>query len=411
MAHGDADVLIIGAGPAGCLAAATLHRENVRVRIVEKALFPRFVIGESLLPSSMDLLAEAGLLEAVERQGFLRKHGAVFCRGEERCDFDFSAQLGDGWAYTYQVPRAEFDLALATAVAARGVDIAFGHEVTAVDFRPTHARATIRGRGGETLEARARFVLDCSGYGRVLPRLLDLERPSSLPTRASLFTHVMGDARPKGRGEGKIWICIHPADAWLWIIPFSDGRTSVGAVGRPEFFRRFSGTPTEQLRAIVAGEPNAARRLANAELVMPAQRITGYSCAVERLWGDGFALAGNATEFLDPVFSGGVTLALASARRAAGVIARQLRGEPVDWQADYADHFLMGVNTFRAYIDAWYDGLLPDLFFAQGKRPEVMRRVCAVLAGYVWDAGNPYVTRADRALGALRKLVRAPERT
>jgi 2-polyprenyl-6-methoxyphenol hydroxylase-like FAD-dependent oxidoreductase len=401
----DCDVLIIGAGPSGAIAAALLHREKFRVRIVEKQTFPRFVIGESMLPSSMNLLEEAGLLDAIEKQKFMRKYGAVFLRGDQRCNFDFSSQFTDGYKYTYQVPRAEFDQTLADTVAARGVEISYRHGVTAVHFEPAHAAATIEKPDGSAFELKAKFILDCSGYGRVLPRLLKLEEPSTLPHREALFAHVTGDARPAEREEGKIWICVHPENAWIWIIPFSNGSTSVGVVAAPEFFRNFPGEPPAQLRAILLSDPNAARRLANMEFVFPPQRISGFSCSVKKLFGERFALVGNATEFLDPIFSSGVALALSSSQRAAQVLTRHLRGEPVDWETEYAGYLMQGINTFRSYVNAWYDGRLPQIFFAANRNPDIMRQVCSVLAGYVWDKSNPYVTQAERALGLLAKIL------
>lgn len=401
----DVDVLIIGAGPAGVTAAAWLQREGFRLLVVEKQRFPRFIIGESLLPHTMDLLREAGLLDTVERQGFLKKTGAVFLRGAETCNFDFANQAAAGWQYTYQVPRAEFDKALADAVAARGVEILYDRRVATVDFVNNHVEATLEQPAGPARTVTVRFVLDCSGYGRVLPRLLDLEAPSSLPVRESLFTHITGDRRPAAREEGKIWICIHPGGGWIWIIPFSDGRTSVGVVAKPEFYQAFPAEPVAQLRAIVMSDPNAAARLADMQIVFPPQRISGFSCAVKRLFGPQFALAGNATEFLDPVFSSGVTLAMASALRAAQVLTRQLRGQPVDWQTEYADHLMQGVETFRAYVDAWYDDSFPGILFAAQKRPDIMRQICSVLAGYVWDAANPYAVQPKRALPLLAKIV------
>lgn len=406
----DTDVVIIGAGPAGSMAAALLHRDGVRLLVVEKQIFPRFVIGESLLPHSMDLLQEAGLLDAVQRRGFMQKHGAVFLRGDESCNFNFADQFSNGWDHTYQVPRGEFDKTLADTVAARGVEILYGHGVTAVDFDDSCATVTIEQPDGVSRSVTARFVLDCSGYGRVLPRLLQLELPSRFPTREALLTHITGDIRPDGHEEGKIWVCVHQAGAWVWIIPFSNGKTSVGVVATPEFFARYPGEPEAQLRAILADDPNTARRLARMEVTFPPQRIIGYACSVKQLFGPRFALVGNATEFLDPIFSSGVTLALESAQRAAHVLSRELRGEKVDWQADYADYVMQGINTFRSYVSAWYDASLLDIFFASQRNSSTMRQICSVLAGYVWDNSNPYVAQAERALTLLAKVARMQSR-
>src|SRR5882672_5084554 len=167
----DVDVLIIGAGPAGSTTAALLQKEGFRLLVVEKERFPRFVIGESLLPHCMDLLQESDLLESVAEQGFMQKNGAVFFRNRQTCNFDFSAQFTAGWKYTYQVPRADFDKTLADTVAARGVEFLFGHGVTAVVFESSHATVTLNQPDGNLRTVTARFVCDCSGYGRVLPRL------------------------------------------------------------------------------------------------------------------------------------------------------------------------------------------------------------------------------------------------
>jgi flavin-dependent dehydrogenase len=402
----DYDVLIIGAGPAGSLAAAQLQREGFRLLVVEKQTFPRFVIGESMLPSSMGLLEQAGLLDPIEKQGFMRKYGAVFFRGNQTCNFDFANQSGPGFKYTYQVTRADFDKTLADAVAARGVPILYGHSVTNVTFANSHATVTLADPADKRRDVTARFVLDCSGFGRVLPRMLKLEEPSSFPPRESLFAHVTGDLRPDGREEGKIWVCIHPGGAWIWIIPFSNGKSSVGVVGDPEFFQRFPEEPEARLRAIIMSDPNAAARLRGMKLVFPPQRIAGFACAVKTVFGPHFALVGNATEFLDPVFSSGVALALESAQRASQVLTRHLRGETVDWQREYADYIMEGINTFRSYVSAWYDDKLPQILFAPQRDPEIMKQICSVLAGYVWDKSNLYVTQADRALSLLARISR-----
>ena len=179
-------------------------------------------------------------------------------------------------------------------------------------------------------------MLDCSGYGRVLPRLIDLEKPSTQAFRESLFTHVTGDIRAGGEAGGKIWVCIHPDGAWIWIIPFSNGKTSVGVVATPQFYQKFPGEG-EQSASGDTDDRLRTRRggLGKPEFVFPPRRIGGYSCSVKKFYGPRFALAGNATEFLDPVFSSGVTLAMESAMRAAKVITRELRGEHPDWQREY----------------------------------------------------------------------------
>ncbi|MGC3958078.1 MAG: tryptophan 7-halogenase [Verrucomicrobiota bacterium] len=352
----------------------------------------------------MNLLNEVGLLPAVEARGFIHKTGAVFRRGNQACDFDFSNQSGDGWKYTFQVPRAEFDMTIADAVAARGVPMLYEHGVKAVSFSNEHVAVDVEQPDGQRRQITARFILDCSGYGRVLPRLLDLEKPSNFPPREALFAHITGDVRPSGRDEGKIWACIHPDGAWFWIIPFSNGKTSVGVVATPEFFARYSGDPEAQFRAIISGEPNAAARLAKMQLVFPPQRISGYACSIKQLFGPRFVLAGNATEFLDPIFSSGVTLAMESGLRAAQLTARQLHGKPVDWQKDYADFIMQGVNTFRTYVTAWYDGRFAQILFSNHRNTDITQKICSVLAGYVWDLNNPFVAQAERALQALATL-------
>jgi flavin-dependent dehydrogenase len=407
-----ADVLVIGAGPAGCAAAAILSRAGLSVRIVERTRFPRFVIGESLLPHCMDVLDEAGLLPAVKERRYQVKNGALFARGAERCSFDFRDQHTPGWSWTWQVPRADFDQTLASEVERMGVPIDWATRVVAVELPagPGSRHVTVVDDVGNTRRLCARFVIDASGYGRVLPRLLELDRPSGLPPRMALFTHVEGDRRPVGPDSERIWICIHPRGedlaatakgAWIWIIPFSDGRTSVGAVSAPDFFGGFAGDDATRLRAILASEPSARERLADARFVFAPETLAGYSIAVKRLWGPGYCLVGNATEFLDPVFSSGVTLALESASRAGHLVVRQLGGEMVDWEKEFVAPMIRGIDVFRTFVTRWYDGTLPRLFFSRRKDAPIRAQISSVLAGYVWDETNPLVRDHVRRIPLL----------
>ncbi|GMR21319.1 MAG: NAD(P)/FAD-dependent oxidoreductase [Gammaproteobacteria bacterium] len=404
MADMNTDVLIIGAGPAGTSAASLLHQAGYKALIIESQKFPRFVIGESLLPRSMDLLDEAGMLEAVHKRNYMVKNGAVFLRGDQACTINFGEQFTNGWKYTYQVPRDDFDKVLADVVEAKGIEILWEHKVTDVRFTDTGPETVIQDKDGKTISISSRFILDGSGYGRVLPRLLDLNLPSKLAIRDSIFTHVTGDKRPQGSEEGQIWICVLPGNAWLWIIPFSNGKTSIGVVAKPDFIDSFPGELDEKLRAIIDSEPNARKRLGDTKFVFPTERIHSYSISVKRLCGKYYALMGNATEFLDPVFSSGVTLALESANRAAKTLIRQLNGEQVDWDKEYAEYLMQGVDTFRTFVNAWYEDKLSTIFFCPVHPEGVKSQVCSVLAGYVWDKDNPCVEQHERAVNALAEL-------
>lgn len=406
MPEQQVDVLIIGAGPAGSSAACLLQQAGLKTVVVEKQRFPRFVIGESLLPHCMDLLDEAGLLDAVQQQNYIIKHGAEFFRGDEQFAFDFSQQFTEGWRYTYQVPRDHFDQTLAQATQAKGIPIRWQHTVTGVGFAEDGSSiTTVKDELGNQSYIKARFILDGSGYGRVLPRLLDLDAPSHLPTRTALFTHVTGDIRPQGEREGNIWICMldDAENGWMWIIPFANGKTSVGIVARPEFLAQFPQDPDERLRALIRSTPAPRKRLAKAVFTFSAQQIEGYSISVKQLSGPGYALMGNATEFLDPVFSSGVTLALESANRAAKTVIRQLRGDDPDWNKEYAEHLMLGVDTFRAFVNAWYDNRFPTLIFNETKPGNIQNQICSVLAGYVWDKANTCVDQPERVIELLYK--------
>ncbi|MDH3350161.1 MAG: tryptophan 7-halogenase [Gammaproteobacteria bacterium] len=404
------DVVVIGAGPAGAISAALLKSAGLDVAVFERTRFPRFVIGESLLPICNDVLKEAGLFERVKAQGYQVKTGAVFLRGDEVCEYDFSEQFTDGSTWTWQVPRAEFDEVLIEGVVERGVPVFFEHSVTDVEVGAAPL-VTVEDAAGDQTEIHCKFVVDASGYGRVLPRLLDLDRPSAQANRRSLFTHVKGDQRPPGPDSGRIWIIVHEAGAWLWIIPFSDGRTSVGVVAQPEFYDAFPDDPEACLRAVIKSDPNAAGRLADAELQFEPVSIESYSVGIKQLFGDGYCVVGNATEFLDPVFSSGVSLAMRSASRASDVIIRQLNGNDVDWQTEYSDFMARGIDTFRTFVNAWYDETLHRIFFAPEINPNLKRMICSALAGYVWDTDNPFVGSHERKLSQLVRIIEASEGT
>ncbi|POY44222.1 FAD-dependent oxidoreductase [Avibacterium gallinarum] len=400
------DVAIIGAGPSGSVAAALLAKQGLSVCVLEKQYFPRFVIGESLLPYCMEILREAELVDAVNREpSFQFKNGAAFTWGNRYTYFDFTDKFTAGAGTTFQVRRGIFDKILIDEVAKRGVDVRFGNEVLAFEPQDSGVQLQVRNDKGESYNLNAKFVLDASGYGRVLPRLLDLELPSHLPARVARFTHIDDNIDDPEFDRNKILITTHPVhrDVWLWLIPFADNRCSIGVVGLPE---TLDGDDEQVLKKFALECPMLGRILKNAvwENDFPYRHIQGYSANVKTLHGKGFALLGNAAEFLDPVFSSGVTIALHSAHLAAPLIVRQLKGELVDWQKEFAEPLMLGVDTFRTYVNGWYDGSFQDVVYAKDPQPEIRRMISSILAGYAWDSANPFVAKSKQRLVALAEI-------
>lgn len=413
------DITIIGAGPSGAIAASLLMQKGWSVCILEREHFPRFSIGESLLPHCMEMIAKANMLDAfienADELGFQFKNGAAFHRDGQDCHFDFSKKFTQGPGTTYQVKRAAFDKLLADEAEKQGAEIRYGHSVTAFESSTEGTLLSVNGPDGE-YQISAKFTLDASGFGRVLPRLLKLERDSVLTDRKAIFTHFKDNIEQTALGKNfdrnKILITVHPskADVWYWLIPFSDGTASIGVVGEGHYFNDNEQTDvtSEQLAVTLLKylneDPNLASLLAKAEIISPVRTIGGYSANVSSLHGENFALLGNAGEFLDPVFSSGVTIAMHSAMLAAEVVDKQLSNKAVDWQEDYSVPLTKGIETFKHFVMSWYDTSLQDVIFFSDEETDIKPMICSILAGYAWDEENPYVSNTKRRLNVLAEI-------
>ncbi|RXM48502.1 NAD(P)/FAD-dependent oxidoreductase [Flavobacterium sp. YO12] len=401
------DVLVIGAGPSGCVSASYLHKNNVKVKVVEKQRFPRLVVGESLIPRVMDHFAEAELLDALNAMNFEKKLGARFIRGEEICVFDFSKKFGEGWDWTWQVPRADFDNTMAQEVVRKGVDLEFETEVLEVSFEGKNSKTIVKDKDGNLKEIHAKFIIDSSGYGRVLPRLLDLDTPSKLDPHSSIFTHVKDINREEGEEGTQISFDILETQVWLWVIPFSNGNTSLGVVGPTDFINSLSENKdnAEALKNAIQLSDFYIKRFQGTEFLFEPVKLENYSRAVKRMYGDGFALTGNSSEFLDPVFSSGVAFATESGMLAAKLYLKEAQGTPVDWEVEFTQYMKRGIAVFTTYVQEWYTGNLQTLFFHQPENPEVKEKICAVLAGYVWNEENSFVKKHDHVIANMAYLL------
>lgn len=402
----EVDVLVIGAGPSGTIAASIMHQSGLKVQIVEKQLFPRFVIGESLLPRCMEALEEAKFLDAVKAKHFQQKDGAKFVMDGKVCDFNFSQQFTPGWQWTWQVPRAEFDKTLADECINMGIPLHYETEVTDIKIADNgHSETTVVDKEGKQHTIKAKFIVDGSGYGRVIPRLFGLDKPSTQYPRKTVFCHMTDPKRSEAVEPNRITVYVHDMKTWIWVIPFSNGNTSVGYVASPEFFDAFPGTPEEQFRALINAQPELKERFGGAEMLWEPRTLQSWSATTETFYGNGFVLTGNVTEFLDPVFSSGVTLASVSAQLASKMVIRHLKGEQLDWENDYMKTMLQGVDVFRTYVNGWYDGTLFNIFFAENRDPLYISQICSVLAGYVWDMTNPFVKNHEKNVRNLSNFL------
>ena len=413
------DVLIIGAGPSGSSAAALLRKKGYAVTIIEKQYFPRFSIGESLLPQSMVFLEEAGLLDTVrkhvEEYAFQFKNGAAFLKGQQRSFYDFTEKFSEGPGTTWQVRRANFDHLLALQAEEYGTEIRFGHEVIAVDVESQHPVLTVKDEQAVQYQIQAKFLLDASGFGRILPKFLDLESPSNFPVRRAIFTHIEdGILDDPDFDREKILITVHEKDprAWYWLIPFADGRSSFGVVAEQDFFDhyQFDDASPATLQAtfarILADDPALSHVLRNKKFDTPVRTLVGYSAHVKHLASQNYALLGNAGEFLDPVFSSGVTIALKSSSLAVPLVERVLQGQAVDWMQDYEQPLRKGIKVFRAYVESWYEGEFQDVVFSKTQNDKIRRMIASLLAGYAWDEHNPIHKNAKQRLSTLAAYCR-----
>ncbi len=402
------NVIIIGAGPAGTIAAALLQNKGHQVTIVERDVFPRFCIGESLLPQCMEFIEQAGMLDAVNNADFQLKSGAVFLHNKQYSEFKFSDKFTCGFDHTFQVQRDKFDHLLASEAQRMGVEIRWQEEVAQADFSNAKPLLTIKKANGYSYQLEADFILDASGFGRVLPRLLGLEKESDFPSRQSLFTHLEDHIDCPQYDRNKIRIIVHPkmSEVWYWLIPFSNGRCSLGVVAGEGIIQTLGIDHQQVFMTLIDQEPTLAALLKNAVFDTKIRSIKGYSANVSSHYGKGYALLGNAGEFLDPVFSSGVTIAMKSASLAADVLDRQFNQQTVDWQTEFVEPLQIGVETFRTFVTSWYQGELQDVVFYDQQQENLKSMICSILAGYVWDETNPYVKNSRSRLKTLAELCR-----
>jgi flavin-dependent dehydrogenase len=310
------DVIVIGGGPAGSTAATLLARRGHSVLLLERERFPRFQVGESLLPYNNDLFERLGVKDQLLSGEFSPKYGAEFVTADGRVGytFRFDRNLPDArYHRSFQVRRSEFDHLLLRNAAQNGVEVREQTAVTAVELTDA-SRAVVRTADGGAHEAR--FVLDASGHGAVLGNRIGEKAPVESLKKIAIFAHFRGVPRAGGRDAGNTVIVVL-RDSWFWLIPVTDELMSVGLVVDRDHVARCGMRPEELLARTIAETPYMAERMKDAERTTPVHARKDFSYAMRRMVGPNFALIGDAAGFLDPIFSTGVFMAMKSADIAA----------------------------------------------------------------------------------------------
>jgi flavin-dependent dehydrogenase len=356
------DVVVIGGGPAGSTTATLLAQQGLRVEVFEREKFPRFHIGESLIPETYWVLKRLGMLEKMQKSHFTKKHSVQFVNasGKLSAPFYFYDNKPHECSQTWQVVRSEFDQMLLENAREHGAIAHEGVRVLDVLFEGSRAVGIkVKAEDGEVREVRAKVVVDASGQAGLIQNRLRLRVWDPILNKGAIWTYWKGAYRDTGRDEGATMVLQTPSrNGWFWYIPLHDDTVSVGVVAPFDYLFKGRGPYAETYEEEVANCPAVKDRVSKATRVTGHFATKDYSYRATEVAGDGWVLVGDAFGFLDPLYSSGVLLALRSGEMAADAIGDGIRkGDTTASQlGQWGPAFNEGVDRMRRLVCEYYDG-------------------------------------------------------
>jgi flavin-dependent dehydrogenase len=377
------DALVLGGGPAGSTAALVMARAGLKVRLLERTGFPRFHVGESLLPRNFALLRELGLLDRLDGIPKVDKKGAEFILGSggEPSLFPFTLGLVPGETSSFNLERAPFDDRLLAAAAEAGAEVQEGVAVRKV-LRLEDGRVEIATDSGEIA---ARFLVDATGQSTLLGKHLGTRRVLPHLKKIAYFGHFDNVWRRPG-DEGGYIVVVVCEEGWFWLIPLDENRTSIGMVMH-EHVAHQVGLPADQMLAWgISRCPVLRERTASSAFPAATHVLADFSYRCAPYAGPGYFLAGDAATFIDPIFSTGVCMGMMSGAEAGRAIVAALQQEqdPALLQRSYIRFIEESSAAFFRLVDLYYDHSFRELFL-NGQGPlQVHRAAMSILAGNVF---------------------------
>jgi flavin-dependent dehydrogenase len=396
------DVVVIGGGPAGSTVSTLIAQQGPKVTLFERETFPRFHIGESLIPETYWVLERLNMLPKLKASPFTQKHSVQFVnsQGRESAPFYFWDNKPHECSQTWQVVRSEFDQMMLDNAREHGVEVHEGvrvHEVVFDDGRAVGV--TIKDPDGTFRDVRAKVVVDASGQNGLLMNRLNLRVWDPILNKGAIWTYWKGAYRDTGRDAGATLVIQNGnRQGWFWYIPLHDDVTSIGVVAPFDYLFKGRGPYADTYEEEVQSTPGIRDRVANATRVTGIFATKDYSYRSKQVAGDGWVLVGDAFGFLDPLYSSGVLLALKSGQLAADAVVEGLaKGDTSAAQlGKWGANFNQGVDRMRRLVCEYYDGFSFGAMVRQ--YPDMRGPLTDLLIGDLFE------DRVDKVWGPLESL-------